>query len=129
MDENYKGIVIIAVIIVALFAGGLYYVFSENQNRKVTLNLVQQYIHTDNADQQQSLEDQIKTRLAKRRLALTSQASFDSFDILVSNAQGCDKLAAREQTYDPENESRSYDEIWRDCMDHPEQLSNLNSPN
>lgn len=128
MEENYKGIIIIAVIIVALFAGGLYYIFQENQNRKVTLNLVQEYIHTDDKEKQDSLEKEIELRIRKRSIALTSRASFDSFDTLINNANGCELIVSREQLYDPENQTRTHDEIWRDCMDHPEQLSNLNSP-
>ncbi len=128
MDENYKGILILCLVVVVLFAGGLYYIFTENQNHKITLNLTQQYIESDSKVERDSLELEIRQRIQKRPLALTSKASFESFDILILNAQGCDKVVRQEQAYDPENQTRSYEEIWRDCMDHPEQLSNQNSP-
>ena len=127
MEENFKGLIIIAAVILALFAGGLYYIFSENQNRAVTLDLVHQYITSNDPAQQDQLGAEIKTHLQKRPIALTSQASFGSFDELISNGYACDSLAAKQQAYDPNNQTLSRDEIWRDCMDHPEQL-NKNSP-
>ena len=128
MEQNFKGIVIVALIIVALFAGGLYYIFQENQNRKVTLNLVQEYMESKSQVEKESLEMEIRQRIKKRPIALTSRASFESYEVLMDNAYRCNIIADREQVYDPENQTRSYDQIWRDCMDNPEQLQNINSP-
>lgn len=122
MEQNYKAIIVFALIVIALFAGGLYYIFKENQNHKITLDLVQEYLVTNNKERSTYLEGEIKRRIVKRRIALTSYASFESFDTLMSNAYGCDQVAKRELQLDPLNESRTYDEIWRDCMDNPEQL-------
>lgn len=124
MDQDYRFIVIFALIVLGLFAGGLYYIFQENQNRRITMEYVQEYLYTNDEGRQNFLEQEIRRRIAKRPIALTSKASFGSFDNLISNGYACDRQAKVELKTDPLNLSRSYDEIWRDCMDNTELLPN-----
>jgi hypothetical protein len=121
METNYKAIAIIGVVVVALFAGGLFYVISASQNRSVALGLVQQYVATTDAVQQASLEAQIRARIGKRPIAMTSRASFDSFEQLVANARACEGYAAQ-VSFSPREPAIDPDQAWRYCMDHPEVL-------
>ncbi len=119
-ETNYKAIAVVAIIIVALFAGGLYYVISESNNRAVALNLVREYLKASPSDQL-VLEAQIRERIQKPPIAMTSRASFDSFEQLVANAQACESYATM-TTFGPRGEQVNTDEAWRYCMDNPEVL-------
>ncbi len=121
MEFNTKSIIIVCVIIVGLFVGGLSYIYSENSSRRVVLDDVQKYINTEDAEARAVLAAEIKSRLQKRSWALTSKASFDSFDGLVANAQQCDSYAS-EKTFNPRETETDYNAVWRDCMVHPEVL-------
>ena len=121
METDYKAIAIIGVIVVALFAGGLFYVISASNNRTVALDLVHQYVASSDSVEQASLEAQIRERIQKRPLAMTSNASFDSFELLVANARACEGYAAQ-VSFSPRESVIDPDQAWRYCMDHPEVL-------
>lgn len=118
MELDTKTIVIISVIIVGLFAGGLSYIYSESNNRGVALDLMQQYINTEDSEAKALLAAEIKDRLSRRSFALTSKASFESFDIMLKNAQDCDVYASQ-KTFNPRETENAYNEVWRDCMKDP----------
>ncbi len=125
MEEiNYKAIVVVALIVVALFSGGLYYIISENNNREVAMSLVREYIRAE-PSQQLEIEAEIRRRIQKPPIAMTSRASFDSFEQLVANARACEIYAAQ-AVFSPRGSEpdvkTNTDEAWRYCMDHPEVL-------
>ncbi|HAG27197.1 TPA: hypothetical protein DCG61_00220 [Patescibacteria group bacterium] len=120
MDTDYKGIAIIALIIVALFGAGLFYVISEGNNRRVALELTRQYLNTNNPEEQMALETEIRERIEKPPIAMTSRASLDSFEVLIANARACEDYAERVQSDGSEVDT---DEVWRYCMDNPEVLT------
>jgi hypothetical protein len=122
MELDTKTVVVIALIIVGLFAGGLGYIFSESNNQRVTLDLMQQYINTEDPEAKAVLAADIKGRLARKRLALTSKASYDSFEAMLKNAQDCDVYASR-KTFNPRETETEYENVWRECMNHPEVLT------
>lgn len=119
-ETNYKAIAVVAIIVVALFAGGLYYVISESNNRSVALNLVREYLKA-NPTEQVALEAQIRQRIEKPPIAMTSRASFDSFEQLIANAKACESYAAM-TTFGPRGKETNIDEAWRYCMDNPQVL-------
>lgn len=121
METDYKTIAVIGSIVVALFAGGLYYVMQESNNRRVALDLVQEYLRVS-PEQQSILEAEIRDRIENRPLAMTSRASFDSFEQLLANAKACDGYT-KQVLFNPREEAGNYDEVWQDCMDNPEVLS------
>ena len=121
MELDTKTIVIIAVIVVGLFAGGLGYIYSESNNQRVALDLMQQYLQTEDVEAKAVLAIEIKDRLARKSLALTSKASFDSFDTMLANAQACDKYASQ-KTFNPREIETDYEKVWRECMKNPEVL-------
>ncbi|HMQ01981.1 MAG TPA: hypothetical protein PKD79_02855, partial [Candidatus Doudnabacteria bacterium] len=103
-------------------------VISEGNNRRVALELVKQYLVTNNPEEQLVLEAEIRSRIERRPIAMTSRASIDSFEQLVANARACEGYA--EQAVFSQNDSREVDtnEIWRFCMDNPEVLNQRNQP-
>lgn len=125
MDTDYKSIIIISVIIVALFAGGLFYVISESNNRKVALELTREYITSTDSAQQASLEVEIRRRIEKPPIAMTSRASFDSFEQLIANARACEYYEAQILLSTPET-AESNSDAWRYCMDNPAVLDQKN---
>lgn len=120
-ETNYKAVAVVALIVVALFAGGLYYVISESNNRSVALNLVREYIKAE-PSQQLGLEAEIRRRIEKPPIAMTSRASFDSFEQLVANARACEDYAAR-AAFSPRGDATDTEDAWRECMDNPEVLN------
>ena len=121
MNLDTKTVVIICIVVVGLFAGGLTYIFRENSNRRVVLDLMQQYISSRDEEAKKALESQIKDRLNRRSLALTSKASFDSFEDMLNIAQRCDHYASQ-RTFNPRQTENDYDNVWRECMNNPEVL-------
>ena len=127
MELDTKTIVIIAVIIVGLFAGGLSYIYFESNNRRVALDLMQQYISTDDVAAREVLASDIKKRLEKKNLALTSKASFESFDSMLKNAVECDRFT-NQTTFNPRETNSHYNEVWRKCMNDPSIMQQKNTP-
>ena len=121
METNYKAIAVIGSIVVALFAGGLYLVIQENNNRRVAYDLVQKYLATDEPAQMVALEGQIRNLTEKRPIAMTSRASTDTFEELVANGKACEGYT-EQALFNPRETQRNYQEIWLYCMDHPEVL-------
>ncbi len=119
-ETNYKAIAVIGSIVVALFAGGLYYVVKESNNRKVALGLIQEYL-VASPEQQPILEAEIRSRIEDRPLAMTSRASIDSFEQLLANAKACDGYT-EQALFNPRESEGNYEEIWLYCMDNPEVL-------
>lgn len=120
METDYKGIAIIAIIILVLFSAGLFYVISEGNNRRVALELTRQYLNTNNPEEQMALEIEIRERIQKPPIAMTSRASLDSFEVLIANARACEEYVAQPQFSAADIDK---DAVWRDCMDNPEVLS------
>ncbi len=120
METDYKGIAIIAIIILVLFSAGLFYVISEGNNRRVALDLTRQYLNTNNPEEQMALETENRERIEKPPIAMTSRASLDSFEVLIANARACEEYSAQPQFSGPDIDK---DAVWRDCMDNPEVLS------
>lgn len=119
MEENYKALIIISLVIVVLFIGGFTYIYQQSKNRSVALDLVRQYLNTKDINSKQLLAGQIKSKIEKPPLALTSRASFDSFEVLIDTAQKCDQYA-KSKTFNPRNEdSTDFEQLWRSCMDNP----------
>lgn len=120
METDYKTIAVIATIVIALFAGGLYYVVQESTNRRVALGLMQEYL-VASPEQQTVLEAEIRSKIENRPLAMTSRASFDSFEQLLANAKACDGYT-EQALFNPRASEGNYEEIWLYCMDNPEVL-------
>lgn len=121
MNLDTKTVVIICIVVVGLFAGGLTYIYKENSNRRVALDLMQQYISSRDSETKSRLEMEIKDRLNRRSIALTSKASFDSFEDMLIIAKGCDHYA-NQRTFNPRETENDYDRVWRECMNNPEVL-------
>lgn len=122
-ETNYTSIAVIALIVVALFVGGLYYVISESNDRSVALLLVKEYLVAP-PDEKIVLEGKIRDRIEKRPLAMTSRASIDSFEQLVNNAIACEGYAAQ-ATFNPRAEQKDAGEAWKYCMDNPSVLNEI----
>lgn len=116
MESNPKALIIMVLIIIGLFAGGLYYLIQESKNQALTLEYTQELINTTNPARKTALEMEIKRRLQKRPLALTSKASFDSFELLITKAQNCDRTVKTGLSKNSSDISGSYYTLWTDCM-------------
>ncbi len=123
MDLDTKTIVIIALVVVGLFAGGLSYVYYESNNREVALDLVRKYLDTEDNVQRNLLAASINSHVNKKSFALTTRASFESFDSLIGLAKRCDNYA-KEKSFNPRDNEHHFLETWKYCMNNSEVLEN-----
>lgn len=121
METDYKTIAVVAGIVLVLFAGGLFYVISENRNRQVAIGLVHDYLAAS-PEQQPTFEALIRDRIENRPIAMTSRASFDSFEQLIATGKACQGYAAQ-VNFSPRDEQINPEEAWRYCMNNPEVLN------
>jgi hypothetical protein len=117
MEMSSKSIVIFSLIVVGLFAVGLVYLIRENNYRKVTLTMVQEYVSESNSARKSALEGELKRRLEHRSVALTTRANFGSFEALVAQGQHCDITAKQQVVAAPQNTSQTYISLWEACME------------
>lgn len=120
--NNVRILIITGLVAVAAFVLVLYYLISESNNKKELFRLTQVYLQTENLAEQIRLESEIKIRLSHRKLALTSRASFGSFEELIVQARACEGYAAQ-AGFSPRGSQEDLEKIWLYCMDNPEIIS------
>lgn len=114
MDMSIKATIATALIIISLFAGGLWYIFQENKRQQLAYDYLQEYLQTTDQRQKAILESEIRKIISSPPLVQTTSASLDSWEQVLASAEFCDNKAKGLVQLNPGSD---YLKNWTECMD------------